>query len=55
MPTLVLGEDVRGGVLFTVGSPRGQRAEQPRVDVRQGADAQRQRGLDKRAPHVVHL
>ena len=52
MPTLVLGEDVRGGV---VGPPRGEGAEQPWVDVWQGADAQRQRRLNKRAPHVIHL
>lgn len=52
---MALREDVCGGVLLPVGAPGWTGAEQPRVHLRQGADAQGQRLVYKRSPHVVNL
>lgn len=52
--TLVLGEDVRRGVLVPIAASRRDRAERPRVELGQGADAQGQRRVHKRRLHVVH-
>lgn len=52
---MALGEDVCGGVLLPVGAPGWAGAEQPLVQLRQGADAQGQRLVNERCPHVVHL
>lgn len=53
--TLALGEDVCGRVLLPIGAPGWNRAERPRVQLGQGADAQGQRLVYKRGPHVIHL
>lgn len=53
--TLALGEDVSGRVLLPVGAPRRKAAQHARVQLGQGADAQGQRLVYKRRPHIVHL
>lgn len=52
--TLVLGEDVCRGILLPIAASWRDRAGGPRVELRQSADAQRQRRVHKRSPHVVH-
>lgn len=52
--TLVLGEDVRWQILLPIAASRWGGAERPWVQLRQGADAQGQRRVDKRGPQVVH-
>lgn len=52
--TLVLGEDVRGGILLPIAASWRDRAVRLRVELRHGADVQGQCQVHKRSPHVVH-
>lgn len=52
--TLVLGEDVRGGILLPVAAPWRGGAERLWAELRQGADAQGQRRVQERRPQVLH-
>lgn len=53
--TLALGEDVCGWVLLPIRAPGWKGAQHPRVQLGQGADAQGQRLVYKRSPHIIHL